>query len=191
VINANVEPLWRRLYEAYASQHAGFASRSAAALAYRREIRAALPPPPAGPVADIGCGQGELVRLLLADGYCAVGVDISPEQVALGRAAGVQGLREGDYSDFLAESPCGLAAVVATDPFGGNIRYGDFAHGLASAARLVVWKAISSFWKLALAAETGVLRGHIVTQNLTFAARKGLGRDADAADHQEPVTCAG
>ena len=30
-------------------------------------------------------------------------------------------------------------------------------------------------YRIALAAETGMLRGHIVTQNLTFAARKGAG----------------
>ena len=29
-------------------------------------------------VVDIGCGQGELVRLLLADGYDAEGIDVSP-----------------------------------------------------------------------------------------------------------------
>jgi len=253
-----MEPLRRRLYEAYASQHMGCASGDAAALAYRREIRAALPPPSAGPVVDIGCGQGELVRLLIADGYRAEGVDISAEQVALGRAAGVDHLRQGDYRDYLARRPCALASVLATDllehltkdevlsafdlaesalipggvfvarvpnavsPFGGNIRYGDFtheswytagsvrqlaaaagfrsvdvtacppaAHGLTSAARLVAWKAISGLWKTALAAETGVLRGHIVTQNLTFVARKGLSRAAEAADHQETVPCAG
>lgn len=42
-----------------------------------------------------------------------------------------------------------------------------------STLRVVVWKTASGFRKLALAAETGRLRGHIVTQNLTFVARKG------------------
>jgi hypothetical protein len=46
------------------------------------------------------------------------------------------------------------------------------AHGLASAARVVVWKMVSGLCKTALAAETGVARGHIVTQNLTFTARR-------------------
>jgi hypothetical protein len=32
-------------------------------------------------------------------------------------------------------------------------------------------KLVSAGYRIALAAETGVLRGHIVTQNLTFAAR--------------------
>ena len=78
-----------RLYEAYASQHAGCGSGEATALIYRRDIRPALPAPRAGLVVDIGCGQGELVRLLLADGYDAEGIDVSPEQVALARAAGL------------------------------------------------------------------------------------------------------
>jgi hypothetical protein len=46
------------------------------------------------------------------------------------------------------------------------------AHGLVSAARAVLWKPISTFYRIVLAAETGALGGHIVTQNMTFVARK-------------------
>lgn len=228
-----------RLYEAYASQHAGCGNGAAAALIYRRDIRPALPLPGVGSVVDIGCGRGTLVRLLLADGYDAEGVDISPEQVSLAHAAGLDRVRQGDYRDILQTRSGQLAAVTATDllehltkgevldtfdvvaaaliaggvliarvpnavsPFGGHIRYGDFtheswftarsvrqlaaaagfgrvtvlpcppvAHGLVSAARVAVWKPISGLYKFALAAETGALRGHIVTQNLTLVARK-------------------
>jgi 2-polyprenyl-3-methyl-5-hydroxy-6-metoxy-1,4-benzoquinol methylase len=229
-----------RLYQAYASQHAGYGGGSGAALIYRRDIRPLLPPPSAGTVIDIGCGQGELVKLLLADGYDAHGVDVSPEQVAIARAAGLNRVRHGDYRNTLTEfhGQQQLAAVTATDllehltkdevldtfdriaealcpggvfvarvpnavsPLGGHIRYGDFthessytarsvqqlaaaagfssvtvqpcppvAHGIVSAARVAVWKPVSSLYKIALAAETGVLRGHIVTQNFTFVAR--------------------
>jgi len=188
---------------------------------------------------DIGCGQGELVRLLLADGYDASGIDVSPEQVQLAHAAGLGQVSQGDYRDVLTQRPGALAAVTATDllehlgkdevletfdrvaaallpggvlvarvpnavsPLGGHIRYGDFthessytdrsirqlaaaagfasvtvrscppvAHGLASAARAAAWKPVSALYKIALAAETGALRGHVVTQNLTFAARR-------------------
>jgi 2-polyprenyl-3-methyl-5-hydroxy-6-metoxy-1,4-benzoquinol methylase len=228
-----------RLYQTYASQHAGCAGGIAASLAYRRDIRPLLPPPAAGPVIDIGCGQGDLVRLLLADGYDAQGVDVSPEQVAVAQAMGLDRVRHGDYRQMLMERPRQLAGVTATDllehltkdevldtfdrvngalapggvfvarvpnaisPLGGYIRYGDFthessytarsvrqlaaaagfssiavqacppvAHGLMSAARVAAWKPVSALYKLALAAETGVLRGHIVTQNLIFVARK-------------------
>jgi 2-polyprenyl-3-methyl-5-hydroxy-6-metoxy-1,4-benzoquinol methylase len=228
-----------RLYQAYASQHAGCGDGMAAALAYRRDIRPVLPLPSAGPVIDIGCGQGELVRLLLADGYNAEGVDVSPEQVAVAQAAGLCRVRHGDYRDLLLQRQGQLAAVTATDvlehltkdevldtfdhiigalrpggvfvarvpnavsPLGGHVRYGDFthessftarsvrqlaaaagfcsvkvqpcppvAHGLISAARAVAWKPVSGLLKIALAAETGVLRGHLVTQNLSFAAYK-------------------
>jgi len=228
-----------RLYETYASHQAGSSDGEAASLVYRRDIRPLLPAPGTGPVLDIGCGQGQLVQLLLADGYDAAGVDVSAEQVALARAAGLDRVHQGDYRDFLREQAGLLSVVTATDvlehltksevldafdqivtalapggtfvarvpnaasPFGGHIRYGDFthessftarsvrqlgaaagfesvlalscppvAHGLVSAARVAVWRPISVFYRLALAAETGVLRGHIVTQNLTFVARK-------------------
>ena len=245
-----------RLYESYASQHSGTGCVSATRVIYRRDIRPLLPPPSAGPVLDIGCGSGQLVRCLLDDGYDAAGIDVSPEQVALAHAAGISQVRQGDYRDLLRARPGGLAAVTATDllehltkpevlgtfdavalalrpggrfvarvpnavsPFGGHIRYGDFTHetwftarsvrqlagaaGLnlmgvsgcppqvhstASAVRLVIWKPVSGLLKLALAAETGAVRGHIVTQNLTFAAAKpqaasgpsGLGRLAAAS----------
>jgi 2-polyprenyl-3-methyl-5-hydroxy-6-metoxy-1,4-benzoquinol methylase len=198
-----------------------------------------LPSPAAGPIVDIGCGRGELVRLLQADGFDAEGIDISPEQAALAHAAGVTRVREGDFRAILAEHPGHYAAITATDllehftkpevlrtfddvaaalapggifvgrvpnavsPLGGHIRDGDFthqtsfttrsirqiaaaaafdtvftrssppiAHGVASAARVAVWQLVSIFYRVALAAETGILRGHVVTMNLTFAARK-------------------
>jgi 2-polyprenyl-3-methyl-5-hydroxy-6-metoxy-1,4-benzoquinol methylase len=228
-----------RLYEAYASQHEGFGNDTAAALIYSRDICPFLPGPAAGPVVDIGCGQGALVRLLLADGYDARGVDVSPEQVAIAHAVGLDCVQHADYRDVLMECQSQFAAVTATDvlehltkdevldtldrvvaalapggvfvarvpnavsPLGGHIRYGDFthessytarsvrqlaavagfcsvrvqpcppvAHGLMSAARVTAWKLVSALYKIALAAETGVLRGHVVTQNLAFVARK-------------------
>jgi 2-polyprenyl-3-methyl-5-hydroxy-6-metoxy-1,4-benzoquinol methylase len=236
---ASLAGLRSRLYEAYASQHAGTGGGEAAALIYRRDIRPLLPPPEAGPVVDIGCGHGDLVRLLAADGFDAEGIDISPEQATLARAAGITRVRQGDFRVILAAHAARYAAIIATDllehltkpevlatfddvaaalipggvfvarvpnavsPLGGHVHAGDFthhtsftarsirqvaaaagfdrvlvrscppvAHGLASTARVVVWQVVSACYRTALAAETGMLRGHIVTLNLTFAARK-------------------
>ena len=238
---ASLADLRSRLYEAYASQHAGTGSGEATALVYRRDIRPLLPPPTAGPVVDIGCGRGNLVRLLQTDGFDAEGIDVSPEQTALAQAAGITRVRQGDFRAILAAHPAHYASITATDvlehctkpevlatfdevaaalrpggvfvarvpnavsPLGGHIRNGDFthqtsftarsirqlaaasgfdtvlarscppvAHGLASAARVVVWQVVSACYRIALAAETGMLRDHIVTQNLTFAAHKGV-----------------
>lgn len=238
VTSASV-PLRDRLYQTYVSQHAGCSNGDAAALIYRRDISPALQPPDVGPVVDIGCGQGQLVRLLLADGYDASGVDVSPEQVALAAAAGLDQVSLGDYREFLAARAGKLAAVTATDvlehlgkdevldtfdgaarslisggvfvarvpnaasPFGGAIQYGDFthetfftarsvrqlaaaagfvsvfvlpcgpvAHGALSTVRAALWAPISAIYKLVIAAETGEVQGHIVTQNMTFVARK-------------------
>lgn len=237
---ASLADVRNRLYQAYASQHVGEGGDEAAALVYRRDIRPLLPPRTAGPVVDLGCGRGDLVRLLQADGFDAEGIDISPEQAALARAAGVPRVRQGDCRSILAAQPAHYAAITATDllehltkpevlqtfddvaaalapggafvgrvpnaisPLGGHIRNGDFthqtsftarsirqlaaaagfdsvlarssppvAHGLASAARAMTWQVVSACYRIALAAETGTLRGHIVTLNLTFAARKG------------------
>lgn len=188
---------------------------------------------------DIGCGAGQLVSCLLADGYRAEGIDISPEQVKMAHAAGLAGIRLGDYRADLRTRPGQVAAVTATDvlehltkaeildtldavvtalrpggcfiarvpnavsPLSGRVRHGDFTHeswytarsvrqiaaaagfgpvtviacpppvhGLLSAMRMAAWLPISAALKFALIVETGERRGHIVTQNLTFAARK-------------------
>lgn len=47
------------------------------------------------------------------------------------------------------------------------------AHGVKSGLRVGAWKAASGLMKLALAAETGMLRGHLVTQNIVAVLRKG------------------
>ena len=45
-------------------------------------------------------------------------------------------------------------------------------HGLKSAARSGIWRLYSGLFKLGLAAETGIVRGHVVTMNLVFVAVK-------------------
>jgi predicted TPR repeat methyltransferase len=245
-----------RLYESYVSQHSGVSSGDAMRLIYRRDIRPLLPPPAAGPVVDIGCGSGPLVRCQLADGYEARGIDVSPEQVALAHEAGLRQVQQGDYLGLLAGCPGRLAAVTATDllehltklevlatfdavasalrpggmfvarvpnavsPFGGHIRYGDFTHetwftarsvrqiaaaagldpiavsgcpppvhGAASAVRMAIWKPVSGLFKLVLAAETGAFRGHIVTQNLTFAVAKPQAAGPPGPGQMETAGC--
>jgi len=236
-----VSNLDERLYVAYASTHAGNSHRRSTELIYRRDIRPYLPAGRTGArVLDIGAGQGELVRLLTADGFAARGIDISPEQVALAHAAGVAQVSLGDFRSSLASAEGAWDAVIATDvlehldkpeilstldqivlalrpgglflarvpnavsPTGGHIMYGDVTHqtcftrdsvvqlasvagfhhvrtfacppvphGVPSALRAALWKPISGLLKLALAAETGRLRGHIVTHNLVFAAYRG------------------
>src|ERR1700689_1152202 len=77
-----------RLYGSYVSQHSGPGSADATRVIYRRDIRPLLPPPSAGPVVDIGCGSGRLVRCLLADGYDAAGIDLRPDPGGLAHGAG-------------------------------------------------------------------------------------------------------
>ena len=112
---ANLADMRSRLYEAYASQHAGTGGGEAAALVYRRDIGPLLPSPATGPVLDIGCGRGNLVRLLQMDGYDAEGVDVSPEQTALAQVAGITRVRQGDFRAILAAHPAHYAAITATD----------------------------------------------------------------------------
>ena len=104
-ITGDLSALRDRLYKSYVSQHSGTSSGDATRLIYQRDIRPLLPPPSAGPVVDIGCGSGQLVRCLVADGYQAKGIDVSPEQVALAHEAGLGQVQLGDYLSLLAGLP--------------------------------------------------------------------------------------
>ncbi len=52
-------------------------------------------------------------------------------------------------------------------------------HGIASALRLVLWKAIESAIKVAYLAETGQRHNVIITQNMAFVARAGADMSED------------
>jgi len=65
-------------------------------------------------VVDLGCGRGEFLRLLEAEGIAARGVDVNDEMVAAARAHGLDAVR-GDALAFLAALPDqSLGGVIAT-----------------------------------------------------------------------------
>lgn len=229
-----------RLYESYASDHAGVDSGEAVHWVAQRDILPHLPQDRGARIVDVGCGQGGLVRELLAAGYTRTeGVDVSREQVEIARASGLDQVRQGDLHELDAGDGAAYDAVIATDvlehldkeevlrtfdsvlralrpggcfiarvpnagsPFGGSIRYGDFTHetwftersvrqlanaagfshvlalpcrppvhGWKSGLRFGVWRGFEGLMKVAYGAETGVTRGAILTQNLTFVARR-------------------
>jgi cyclopropane fatty-acyl-phospholipid synthase-like methyltransferase len=230
----------QRLYEAYAATDTATFDEGAAELAFRRDILRHLPEDADARILDLGCGQGQLVKILLSYGYRrSTGIDISPEQVALAHESGVPQVRLGDYRNGIENGPFDVItatnffehltrphvvegfdrAYAALDssgalivrvpnsvsPFSGNFQYGDFTHessftarslrqigtavgfgevrvyacappvhGVLSLGRNIGWRAISGGLKLALAAETGVSRGHLVTQNVVAVMRKSV-----------------
>jgi len=227
-----------RLYETYVRTHTGTAaSRSLPTLA--RDIGRHVPA--AGVrVLDVGCGAGELVDLLRKTGdRDVVGIDVSPEQVALARSRGLHGIEQADLFAYLGRHPASFDAIVAVDvlehfdkadvlpaldailvglrpggrlvarvpnaegPFGARTRYADFthgtaftqrsirqvlaasgfdtisvhptepvAHGLLSLIRFGLWKVLALLGRLYLVVETGVTRGHVLTQNVVAVAHK-------------------
>lgn len=233
------EEVRNRLYDAYASTHAGLSDYGIAELSCRRDIAPHLPADRSARILDLGCGQGELVRVLLRMGYGgAEGIDISPEQVSLAHQSGIGQVRLGDCRTELAAGS--YQVITATDflehltkdelveavdavftgladggrfiarvpnsvsPFVGNYRYGDLTHetsftarslrqlgatvgfsetetfacppivhGLPSLLRAACWKVASGAMKAVLAAETGAVRGHVVTQNVVAVMTKG------------------
>jgi SAM-dependent methyltransferase len=76
--------------------------------------------PQTGTVVDLGCGSGILARKLTDAGYDTLGIDISPDMVALARANAPAG-RFAVGSLYHAELPPGCVAVAAT---GEALNYG-------------------------------------------------------------------
>jgi SAM-dependent methyltransferase len=181
------------------------------------------------------------VRQLVSLGFEHTrGIDASPEQVQIARAAGLTQVSLGDYRASLGDAA--LDVVIATDflehftkfealqamdrirralraggtliirvpnaggPFGGMLRYGDLTHetsftrrslqqigaaagfssvqvyacdpavhGVLSALRACVWWFASAVIKVALIAETGEVRGHVITQNIVAVMGRGDG----------------
>lgn len=227
-------------YRTYVSDHQGEIVEDRSAPAFEADIVARLPRDTTAAVLDVGCGQGQVVRLLRAHGYSDVrGIDLSGEQVALAIKLGTERVEQADLFEFAASHEGQFDAVVAIDlvehfdradiprlftclasllrpdgtlvlrtpnacsPYFGRIRYGDLTHGLAytarslqqataaagfrsvhsypvrpsgtgyrQRARRLIWFALEAVMILPLIVETGVLRGHIVTQNLVAVATK-------------------
>jgi SAM-dependent methyltransferase len=107
-----------RLYEHYRSGLGlGAAASEADSTKYilRRLLRGYVPQDKAARILDLGCGSGMLIHLFWLAGYQnAVGVDISVEQVAAAKAAGIAGIEHGDLLEFLRKTATGTVAVVIT-----------------------------------------------------------------------------
>jgi 2-polyprenyl-3-methyl-5-hydroxy-6-metoxy-1,4-benzoquinol methylase len=104
-----------RLYASYVSTHAGTGG-SHADVALLRQVLPLLPEDSNARILDIGCGAGEVIRLLHARGQIhACGVDASAQQTALAAERGIHGVRQGDLFEVLQDEPGGLDAVIALD----------------------------------------------------------------------------
>jgi 2-polyprenyl-3-methyl-5-hydroxy-6-metoxy-1,4-benzoquinol methylase len=80
---------------------------------YRWYTRGWLDLPRDTPVLDIGCGSGQFLYFLRAEGFTnAVGIDLDARQVELGRSLGLD-CRHAPAADFLAENPGTAYGVVA------------------------------------------------------------------------------
>ena len=88
----------------------GFAAR---APTLRGIIRAYFPADRDAAILDVGCGHGALLYFARGAGYRRLrGIDVSPQQVAVARRLGIEGVEEGDLMTFLASLPESSQDVV-------------------------------------------------------------------------------
>lgn len=83
-------------------------------------------------------------------------------------------IRYADFTHEMAFTRESVSQILRHVGF-ANIKVcstGPVVHGLLSAARWIIWQGVRLLLTLYLAAETGVLRGHILTQNLIAVAQK-------------------
>lgn len=109
----------------------------------------------------------EVIALALRPGGMLIGQVPNGESPFMGR------YRYGDFTHGTAFTQRSIRQIARAMGFADVSVFPTepVAHGVPSAVRLAVWKLASLAMKVALFAETGVLRGHLVTQNLVFTAR--------------------
>lgn len=75
-----------------------------------------LPAAKSTPILDAGCGHGTLLHWLQAEGFAgAEGVDVSAEQIELGRSLGIRNLHVGSLEDHLRQRPGAYGAIFMRD----------------------------------------------------------------------------
>jgi len=75
-----------------------------------------LPKSKAAVVLDIGCGDGGFVFFLQSMGYThAEGIDISQQQIEVGRYLGIKNLQVSDLHEFLIDKQSSFDCIVARD----------------------------------------------------------------------------
>ncbi len=112
------------LYNNYHSTQSGRASgtdRTALFLRERLQFSREVMPllgnlNPQAKILDIGCGSGSLLAALNEAGYLeTIGVDVSPEQVALAHEMGVAGVKQGDVLSVLQCSKASFDVITGMD----------------------------------------------------------------------------
>lgn len=87
-------------------------------------------------------------------------------------------LRYADFTHEFALTALSARQILEAAGFTSVQTFGTdpYVHGLRSLVRVMIWKALTALLGVYLAAETGVLRGHILTQNLiSTAVKSGTG----------------
>jgi len=88
---------------------------------------------PHQPVLDVGCGRGELLRMLAEHGVAGVGVDLDEGMVAEAIAAGVDA-HHGDALDLLRRAPEGSFGAITAMHVVEHLELGDLVELLELAA---------------------------------------------------------
>lgn len=77
-----------------------------------------LPSEHSAEILDIGCGDGNLVYWMQQKDYKNVyGIDLSEEQIALGKKLGIKNLELADLKDYLEQSSKKYDLIIARDVF--------------------------------------------------------------------------
>lgn len=104
------------LYDSYVSGHQGEIAEARSAPAFEADILARVPAARDLAILDVGCGQGQLVRLLAQRGYRDVrGIDLSQEQIDLAQDLGTKRVERADLFAFAVEHSGEFDVIIAVD----------------------------------------------------------------------------
>jgi ubiquinone/menaquinone biosynthesis C-methylase UbiE len=136
----------RESYDAVAQEYSARLGDELAGKPLDRALLAALIEQTAdgAPVADLGCGPGHVAAWLASHGAPSVGIDLSPEMIAIGRREHPQvEFREGDFLSLPAAdaefgSAVALYSVIHLEPAGLGAAFGEMHRVLRPGGLLLV-----------------------------------------------------
>lgn len=112
------------LYQSYRSTHNEIlqgGAQSLAKMASRFRVNDyyfghLLPPDKNARILDVGCGDGNFVFYLQQRGFHHVsGIDLSEEQIALGKSLGIEGIQLSSHADYLPGHKAQYDCIIAKD----------------------------------------------------------------------------
>jgi len=118
-----IEEFKNNFYDRYVSTHISerkgtttLGEFNARSFTYQKQFGRLIPSDKSARILDVGCGNGSIIWWLQKEGYYnSFGIDVSKEQIEVGKSLGVKNIMLADLKEFLRASTNSYDLIVARD----------------------------------------------------------------------------